>query len=466
VVSVAEMREIDAEAQRRVPLEQLVERAGAAVARAALALMGGAYGRRAVVVAGKGHNGDDGRVAAGRLRRRGVRVAVLEAAEAEGQRLPPCHLVVDAAYGTGFRGHYRAPLPPPGAKVLAVDIPSGVNGDTGEAEDDAVRAAATVTFAALKPGLLLGQGSERSGAVTVADIGLDVSRVRALLVEDGDVSRRLPPRPREAHKWQTAVYVAAGSPGMRGAAELCSRAAMRAGAGMVRLGMPGAGPQDLPASEAVARALPGDDWAAEVLSEIERFRALVVGPGLGRGEAARAAVRRLVAEAPVPVVVDADGLNLLGRAEEVAGLASGRRAPLVMTPHAGEFSRLAGEGPGPDRLASTRALARRAAAVVLLKGSTTVVASPGPEGRVLLSSAGSPRLATAGTGDVLSGVVAAFIAQGLEAEEAAALAAHAHGAAAGLGHERGLVAGDLLHLLPAWLSAVTAASGGTGASGG
>ena len=459
-MSVGEMKEIDAEAQQRVPLEQLVERAGAAVARSALAGLAGAYGQRVVVVAGKGHNGDDGRVAAARLRRRGVRVAVVEAAEAEGQLLSPCDLVIDAAYGTGFRGRYRAPAAPPGAAVLAVDIPSGVNGDTGEADDDAVRADATVTFAALKPGLLLGQGPERSGTVTVADIGLDVSRARTHLVEDADVSGQLPPRPREAHKWQTAVYVAAGSPGMRGAAELCSRAAMRAGAGMVRLGMPGAAPSDLPASEAVARALAPADWAGEVLAELDRFRVLVVGPGLGRGEAAREAVRRLVAEAPVPVVVDADGLNLLGRAEDVALLAKGRTGPLLLTPHAGEFSRLAGEAPGADRLASARGLARRASAVVLLKGSTTVVASPEPEGRVLLSASGSARLATAGTGDVLSGVIGAFIAQGLDTFVGAALAAHTHGGASRLGHDRGLVAADLLHLLPEWLSAVT--GGGVG----
>ena len=458
VVSVAEMRQIDAQAQRSVPLEALVERAGRAVARAGLGLLGGAYGRRVVVVAGKGHNGDDGRVAAGRLRRRGVRVTVVEAAEAEGQRLAPCDLVVDAAYGTGFRGHYRAPVAPPGASVLSVDVPSGVNGDTGEADDDAVRADATVTFAALKPGLLLGQGRERSGTVEVVDIGLDVGGARAHLVEDADVAGRLRPRPREAHKWQTAVYVAAGSPGMRGAAQLCSRAAMRAGAGMVRLGVPGAGPSDLPASEVVARVLPAAGWAEEVLSELERFRALVVGPGLGRSDEARAAVRRLVAEAPVPVVVDADGLTLLGSAGEVKALAGGRTAPLVLTPHDGEFGRLAGQAPGADRLGAARALAQAAAAVVLLKGSTTVVAPPG--GQALLCASGSARLATAGTGDVLSGVIAAFLAQGLEARVAAALAAHAHGAAAGLGPERGLVAGDLLDLLPRWLSGLAGGVGG------
>ena len=321
-----------------------------------------------------------------------------------------------------------------------------------------MRADATVTFAALKPGLLLGQGPERSGTVEVADIGLDVSGASTHLVEDADVPRMLPRRPRDAHKWQTAVYVAAGSPGMRGAAGLCSRAAMRAGAGMVRLGMPGAGPSDLPASEVVARALPAAGWAEDVLSELERFRALVVGPGLGQGDGARTAVRRLVAEAPIPVIVDADGLNLLGGADEVRALASGRRPPLLLTPHDGEFSRLAGERPGADRLAATRALARATSAVVLLKGSTTVVAAPA--GRALLSAAGSARLATAGTGDVLSGVIAAFVAQGLETQDAAALAAHAHGAAAGLCPERGLVAGDLVRLLPAWLSAVTGAAGG------
>lgn len=456
VVTVAEMGEIDAAAQATAGLDALVARAGAALARAVLARLGGAYGKRVVVVAGPGHNGDDGRVAAARLARRGVAVSVVEVGrQLRTPILPPADVVVDAAYGTGFRGAYQAPTLPPGAQVVAADIPSGVDGDTGEAGDGAVRAEATVTFAALKPGLLLGQGRQRAGQVEVADIGLDVSRARARLVEDADVAGLLPPRPREAHKWQSALYVVAGSPGMMGSASLCSRAAMRAGSGMVRLGVPGAGPSDLPADEVVARVLPSQAWEGEVLEELGRCRALVLGPGLGRSPATAHGVRFLVARSPVPVLVDADGLNVLGSAEEVAGLVAergraGRSAPVVLTPHAGEYGRLAGSPPGADRLGAAADLARRSGTTVLLKGSTTIVAEP--DGRSLITVAGSSRLATAGTGDVLSGVIGAFMAQGLGGMDAAGLGAHAHGRAAGLGLPRGLVAGDLVALVGRWLS--------------
>jgi NAD(P)H-hydrate epimerase len=447
------MKAVDAEAQRRLSLDTLVDRAGAAVARSVLRHLGGSYGRRVVVVAGKGHNGDDGRVAAARLRRRGVGVRVVDAGAA-GDGLPPCDIVVDAAYGTGFRGEYRAPEVPAGALVVAVDIPSGVSGDTGEAAAGAVRADDTVTFAALKPGLLLGEGPARSGSVEVVDIGLDVSRAAVHVVEDDDVAGLLPERPRDTHKWETAVYVAAGSPGMMGSATFCSLAAMRAGAGMLQLGVPGAGPQDLPSSEVVAHGLPPEGWDDDVLAVVGRCRALVLGPGLGRSEATASAVRRLVAECPVPVLVDADGLNALGRAEEVAKLVAGRSTAVVLTPHAGEYARLAGAGPAPDRIGAARDLSRRTGAVVLLKGSTTVVAAP--DGRSLVSTSGSPRLATAGTGDVLSGIIGAFLARGLGPVEAAALGAHAHGRAAGLGLSEGLLAGDLVELVPRWLSGTMA----------
>ncbi len=453
IVTVEEMRAIDAESP--LPEAVLIERAGAAVARACIRRLGGTYGRRVVVVAGKGHNGDDGRVAASRLRSRGVRVSVVDAADA-GAVADRCDLVVDAAYGTGFKGDYQAPDPSPGAAVVAVDIPSGVDGDTGEAVPGAVRADATVTFAALKPGLLQGDGPERAGAVEVADIGLDPSRARAYEVEDDDVDAVVPARPRQAHKWNSAVYVAGGSPGMMGAATMCSHSAARAGAGMVRLGVPGASPGDLPVSEVVSSALPAVGWEDEVLAALARVRALAVGPGLGRSEAAIAGVRRLVAEAQVPVLVDADGLAALGSAGETRLLVERRSHPLVLTPHDGEFAGMAGSPPGPDRLGAARRLASSTGATVLLKGPTTVVSAP--DGEVLVVTSGSPRLATAGTGDVLSGVAAAFLALGLGPLAAAGLAAHVHGRAAALGLGTGLVAGDLPELVSRWLSGERAAA--------
>jgi NAD(P)H-hydrate epimerase len=369
-----------------------------------------------------------------------VRVDVVDAADAPA-RLEGYDLVVDAAYGTGFHGEYEAP-DPGGAAVLAVDIPSGVNGLTGEAAAGAVRADVTVTFAALKPGLLLSPGVEHAGMVEVADIGLDASSARAELVEGDDVAAWLPERPRQAHKWMSAVYVVAGSPGMMGAAHLTSRAALRAGAGMVRLGSPGADPHSFQLGEIVGRPLPLPGWQEHVPQDAERSRALVIGPGLGRDERTGPAVRETLARTPLPAIVDADGLFALGDAATAAEVVRGRDQPTVLTPHEGEFARLAGARPGPDRLEAVRDLAGRTGATVLLKGATTVVAEPG--GRVLLSDAGGPNLATAGTGAVL--------AQGLEPAHAAAAAAWVHGTAAHLGWRRGLVAGDLLDLLPAVLS--------------
>jgi len=451
VLRVAEMQAVDAEALRTVSEETLVERAGTAVATWALRLLGGSYGRHVVVVAGKGNNGADGRVAAARLRRRGAAVTVVEATDAPDRigTAGTVDLVIDAAYGTGFRGTYRAPAVPAGVPVLAVDIPSGVNGDTGEACGEPLRADLTVTFAALKTGLVQGDGSLLAGRVEVADIGLDVSRATMWVIEDADVARLLAPRPRDAHKWLSALAVVAGSPGMTGAAGLCARAAYRAGAGMVRLGIPGGDLSDLPVSEAVGTSLPVTGWTAEALAMSERCRAVVVGPGLGRSDGTVADVRGLVALSAVPVVVDADGLYALGTGDEI-GTAQGPTA--VLTPHDGEFARLAGAPPGTDRIAAATALAQRCGAVVLLKGPTTVVAEPA--GSVLLATAGSPRLATAGTGDVLSGVIGAFVARGVGLHHAAALAAHVHGRAAELGSAEGLVAGDLAELIGRWLSQV------------
>ena len=444
VLTPSEMKAVDEAAPE--PVEVLIERAGAVLAREALALLGGTYGRRVSVVAGRGNNGADGRAAARRLERRGVRVRVFDAADAP-HSLPPSDLVIDAAYGTGFRGEYKAPETG-GALVLAADIPSGVDGLTGVACRGAVQADVTLTFAAYKPGLLLGDGPLLSGAVEVADIGLDVGGATASLIVDGDVFGRVPRRPREAHKYAAAVLAVAGSPGMGGAAQLCSRAAMRAGAGYVRLCTPGA--TEFVASEVVALALPSSAWASEAVAQAERMRAAAVGPGLGRSESTVEEVRRFVAECPLPLVVDADGLYALGNVEEATDFLRPRAASTVLTPHDGEFARLAGRPPGPDRLSETRALASQVGVTVLLKGPTTVVAAP--DGAAHFAAAGSARLATAGTGDVLTGVIAAFIALGVDPPLAAALAAHAHGAAAALGHPRGFVASDLLDLLPAWLS--------------
>ncbi|HMK13356.1 MAG TPA: NAD(P)H-hydrate epimerase, partial [Acidimicrobiales bacterium] len=260
VVSPEEMAAIDAAAPE--PVEVLIGRAGGVVARAAVQLLGGTYGRRVVVLAGKGNNGNDGREAARRLRRRGVRVIEVDAHDAP-PALPAADLVIDAAFGTGFRGAWRAP--DSSSPVLAVDIPSGVDGLTGAVSERVMTAVRTVTFAALKPGLLLPPGSEHVGEVEVADIGLDASRTAAWLLTDEDVAAIVPPRAVDTHKWKAAVWIAAGSAGMTGAAHLSARGAQRAGAGYVRLGTPGVAHDEAAPQEVVGFALPSERWASRVL---------------------------------------------------------------------------------------------------------------------------------------------------------------------------------------------------------
>ena len=439
VVTPAEMREIDAQAPE--PIDVLIGRAAWEVARSALAMLGGAYGRRVVVIAGPGNNGEDGRVAAQLLARRGVRCLVVE----PGTTLPlsGTDLVVDAAYGTGFRDGW--PVPAVGSvPVLSVDIPSGVDGLTG-ADRGSLAASTTVTFGAVKPGLLLHPGAARAGQVVVAPIGLDVGRSSMWWVTDCGLAT-IRPRATDEHKWSRAVRVVAGSKGMEGAAALTTRAALRAGAGMVVVGgeatddaTPISDPR-LPV-EAVARPL-GREWVDDVLSDLHRFHSLAIGPGLGTGEAVRRQVREVIARSPVPVVVDADAITAVAEHPDVL---RDTRSPVVLTPHEGEYARLAGRPIGVSRASEVAETARSLGAIVLLKGPTTLVADPGGEVRFVTS--GSPRLATAGSGDVLSGVIAAVL-DPARLVDSVAVAAHWHGLAASFGSP-GLVAGDLPDLLTA-----------------
>ena len=447
IVTPSEMNEIDQLALE--PVEVLIDRAGGAVARAALEMLGGAYGRRVVVLAGRGNNGNDGRNAAERLRTHGVRVTVIDAADAP-EVLPDCDLVIDAAYGTGFRGEWNAPIVAPGSLVLAVDIPSGVDGLTGSRVGDVLDADATITFAALKPGNVFGDGLACSGALTVAEIGLDTRSASAHLVGAAAVASWIPEPAIDAHKWQSAVWVVAGSPGMGGAAALSSGAAARTGAGYVRVSTPGGATNEMPL-EVVRADISAEGWSSEVIADLGRFDSLVIGNGLGIADAAKEQIRQVVAAATgrgLPTVVDADGLTALGT--DVSRFVS---ELTVLTPHDGEFARLAGHAMGEDRIAEARALAAASGAVVLLKGRTTVVAAP--DGEVLVSIAGDQRLATAGTGDVLAGIIGALLACGVDPLRAAAGGAFLHGRAGALGWRRGLVAGDVIAHLPAVLDDLT-----------
>ncbi len=432
IVTPAEMGEIDAEAPE--PTDVLIGRAGAAVAREALGIMGGAYGRRVVVLAGKGNNGNDGRCAAGLLERRGVRTRVIPVEEvaSHADGLPEADLVIDAAFGTGFSGTWEPPRPG-SAPVLAVDIPSGIDGLTGEACGSPWHAVRTVTFAALKPGLVQGDGPGFAGEVVVADIGLDVTRATSHLVEDHDVVAWIPPRASGDHKWRHAVWVVAGSPGMEGAGWLCARAAMRAGAGYVRVGSPGV-PEPTTPREAVGVELPAHGWGSLVAEGASRFGAVVVGPGIGVREGVRAELEALAA-AGVPVLLDADALTALGSSPLPAA------ASTVLTPHDGEYASLMGRAPGRDRIAAVRDAARTHGSVVLLKGPTTAIGHP--DGRVLVVRSGDERLATAGTGDVLSGLVGAHLASGAEPLLAAAAGAQLHGLAGCMSGEFGVLAQDV-----------------------
>ena len=302
VATPEEMAAIDAASTESYDV--LVGRAGAAVASAAIDMLGGADGRRVVVVAGAGSNGADGRVAGDRLQDLGVQVLVLDA-EAATAELPAADLVVDAAYGTGLSRPYAAPATD--SPVLAVDLPSGIDGLTGCELGSPVTAERTVTFAALKPGHLLGQGPEHCGEVSVVDIGLDVSMVGAALVEPSDVVALVPARPRDDHKWKSACWIVAGSPGMEGAAHLAARATQRSGAGYVRLSVPGGGSALAAPLEVVAAPIPSALTAPDAH---DRFAALVLGPGLG--PVAGDAVRALLEAFTGPAVVDGAGLRALG----------------------------------------------------------------------------------------------------------------------------------------------------------
>jgi hydroxyethylthiazole kinase-like uncharacterized protein yjeF len=453
IVTPDDMRAVDAAAAE--PTDVLVRRAGSAVARAAVRMMGGTYGRTVVVLAGGGNNGADGRVAAEVLASKGVRVHVFDAADCPAE-LPFADLVIDAAYGTGFRGTWNPPAVGD-TPVLAVDLPSGVNGLTGEAVGAVLPATRTVTFAALKPGLLLGAGSQLAGAVELVDIGLSElanAHTRAHLVQPSDVAAWVPSRTVSAHKWRAAVRIVAGSPGMSGAARLAAEAAMRAGAGMVHLSAPGTLVAQSPA-EVVQRPLPSKGWAREVLDSLDRFHSLVIGPGLGRDDETAAQARLVAVDAPVPTLIDGDALFAMAwNADGAASLLRRRTAPTVLTPHDGEYTLLAGAPPGADRFVAARRLAADTGCVVLLKGPTTVVADP--HGDLLVVTAGDARLATAGTGDVLSGIVGALLAAGVPALQAAAAGAWLHGQAANAAVADGMVASDIAPHLPGVLAELVA----------
>ena len=431
-----EMREAE-EAYPGYPdsIPELMERAGGAVADAVAWRFPGA---RVVAVCGKGSNGGDGRIAGEKLGGRVVEV---------GEEVPDdAEVIVDALFGTGFHGIPRPEaarqieqINASGAHVVAVDVPSGVDASTGEVAGAAVQAELTVTFHGLKVGLVVAPGRFHSGEIELANIGLEPRETRHLRVTDHILA--LVPRKNEGDNKYSAgsVLLVGGSPGMSGAAALASRAAFRADAGYVAIAAPA---ESLPiletlVVEAVKRPL------EEVFDTVGRAGALALGPGLGRSPEKKELVRRLLEETDVPAVVDADALYEL---EPFS-----REAPTVLTPHSGELGRLIGEESSwvdDHRLEALARAVDRFDCAVLLKGADTLIGAPGRP--VLVHGTHTiPALATAGTGDVLTGITAAFLAKGLDAQTAAAAASMAHGLAAiRAGKPRGMVAGDVIEALP------------------
>ncbi|MSO94375.1 MAG: NAD(P)H-hydrate dehydratase [Thermoleophilia bacterium] len=423
----------------------LMERAGAAVAREAVRAFPNA--RRFAVVCGGGSNGGDGRIAARRLREAGLEAVETDAVEG-------CDVVIDALFGTGFHG---APRPHTtrlierinacGHPVVAVDLPSGVDASTGEVAGAAVDATLTVTFHASKLGLHVAPGRFYAGEIVTADIGLapaPAAARRAIAALLRQVPRRAV---RDSKFTSGAVLVVGGSAGMTGAPVLTAMAALRADAGYVTLAVPREclAVVEMLALEPVKRGFDRDDAEETIMAEAERADVVALGPGLGRSPETRSLVARLLDRLEVPVVVDADALFCLRPAE--------RAHPTILTPHTGELARLLErESAWVDahRLEAARAAAEMYGAVVLLKGADTIVQAP--EGGPVICDSGPPSLATAGTGDVLTGVIAAFLAKGLDPVTAAAAAATAHGlAASAVPQQAGLVASDLIAELPSVL---------------
>src|SRR5512144_1740973 len=437
---VAAIRAAEAALMVRLRPGALMQRAATGLASRCAGVLGGVYGRRVALIVGSGNNGGDALYAGAALARRGARVDAvlvgstvheggLAALRRAGGRvagdsgvLATADLVVDGVLGIGGRGGLReaaaeaaAAAAGGGAAVVSVDVPSGVDADTGRVDGVAVRADVTVTFGTGKPGLLVAPGAGYAGVVEVVDIGLGpyLPTADVAALDAHDVAALLPtPRP-ESDKYRRGVVgVAAGSTAYTGAAVLAVGGAVRGGAGMVRyVGDP------RPAGLVRARwpeAVITDGTAEGIMEgtpeRAGQVQAWVVGPGLGADAAAESVVRGVLAS-DVPVVVDADG-------------------PTVLTPHAGEFGRLQGlerAAVEADRLTQARLAARELGVTMLLKGSTTVVAAP--DGRVRVNPTGTAALATAGSGDVLSGLCGALLAQGLEALDAAAVGAFLHGLA-------------------------------------
>jgi ADP-dependent NAD(P)H-hydrate dehydratase / NAD(P)H-hydrate epimerase len=498
LVTAEEMRRIDTATiqERNVTGLELMERAGEAAAETILS----EYEPHCVgVVTGKGNNAGDGLVVARVLAQRDVRVRVLtliepqnlsDAGRANFERLPEgveildrhsvplmatafegCDVIVDAILGTGITGPVRgtfgeaiAVMNSLDIPVVAIDIPSGLNADTGLAEGACVIADLTVTMGLPKRGLVLGQGPEFCGQVVVADIGfpedlLQDPNLKLHALDEDDVSENLPDRPFDGHKGTFgSLLVVAGQIGMSGAAYLTTATALRSGCGLVYAAFPGDISHVLAGQlvEAIKIPIPGgsghflthDSWDA-FEPYFVKADAIALGPGIGtRPETARLVDEMVCLD--IPMVIDADGLNCLGTKAQYLGK---RPAPTIVTPHPGEMGRLLGiptDEVQENRIEMASRLAQDAQVVVVLKGPRTLVAAP--DGRVFVNTTGNNGMAKGGSGDVLTGLIGGLLAQGCSALGAACAGVYLHGLAGDLARDemgvRGMTAGDILRMIP------------------
>ncbi|MBR4908616.1 MAG: NAD(P)H-hydrate dehydratase [Acidaminococcaceae bacterium] len=512
ILLAEEMRALDRAAEEEIGIPGLVlmENAGRAVADASEKLLGSCSHKKIVIFAGKGNNGGDGSGAGRWLHNRGAELILVLAGLAEElsgsaadelqyyltcsaqllevtdaddnlqfaeieKYLIQADLIIDGLLGTGFNGKMRslfgrlcrcinqAKANNPNCRVLAIDIPTGVNADTGAADKDAVRADMTVTMALPKLGLYLYPGADCVGELRVADIGMPASLLKEaagnrFLITKDRVKAMLPERPKNAHKGTAGrVAVAAGSYGYVGAAALCSFAAVKGGAGLVTLLTPENAREVLAVklTEVMVKGLPAAEdplvssAAMDVVSEVlEKADVLAIGPGFGISEETGNLVREILATSHVPCVIDADAITALQNHTE---LLSHMLAEKVLTPHPGEMARITGLPVATverERVEVARSYAEKWQAVIVLKGVPTVVALP--DGTVFLNTTGTPAMATGGSGDVLTGLISALIGQGLPVADAAVAGVYLHGLAGELAAKGsiGLAASELLSMIP------------------
>ena len=508
---VAAVRAAEHELMAKLPAGVLMQRAAAGLASVCANLLGQVYGSPVVVVAGSGDNGGDALYAGARLAGRGAAVTAIAAgpklheaaareltarggritpatdggqsgpadgtaiAPAAAQAIAAADLIIDGVTGIGGHGGLREPAASlarltarardDGAVVVAVDVPSGIDADTGEVHGAAVQADVTVTFGTVKPGLLIDPGASFAGLTELIDIGLApyLGAPAGVSFQAGDVAAILPRPGAESDKYRRGVLgLVAGSHQYTGAAVLSCGAAIHGGAGMVRFVSAeiavDAVRQHWP--EAVLTTYDAD-YPAEAIKSAGRVQAWAIGPGIGTGPDATALLAAVLAS-DVPVLVDADGLTVLANHRDLLR----RDAPVLITPHAGELGRLLSADRGDieaRRLHYVRAAAAELGVTVLLKGSTTVIASPDDTQPVLVNSTGTSWLATAGSGDVLSGLAGSLLAQGVPTATAAAAAAYLHGMAARLAaRDAPIGASDLIGAIPAAIRAVTCDTVATG----